>query len=99
MRRRTTAELHVSAAMSVAADVFVPFFFNSLPQLLQINAPLANALGEVKIMRDNEVSSDFFLGFCLSTDFSCSLSAVRAARICERTSSLRAAPFQRGVQV
>jgi hypothetical protein len=40
--------------MSVAADVFVPFFINSPPQLLLINAPLANALGEVRIMRDNE---------------------------------------------
>lgn len=40
--------------MSVAADVFVPFFFNSPPQLLHVSAPLANALGEVKLMRDNE---------------------------------------------
>jgi hypothetical protein len=59
MRRRTTADLHVSAAMSVAADVFVPFFFNSPPQLLQITAPIASALGEVKILRDNEVPHVF----------------------------------------
>ncbi len=50
----TTPDLHISAAMSVAADVFVPFFFNSAPQLLQVSAPLANALVEVKIIRDNE---------------------------------------------
>lgn len=54
LRVRTTSDLSVSSAMSVAADVFVPFFINSPPQLLLINAPLANALGEVRIMRDNE---------------------------------------------
>jgi hypothetical protein len=54
MRLPTTPDLHISAAMSVAADVFVPFFFNTPPQLLQVSAPLANALGEVKIIRDNE---------------------------------------------
>ena len=54
MRLHTTSQLRIGSAMSVAADVFVPFFFNSPPQLLHINAPLANALGEVKILRDNE---------------------------------------------
>ena len=54
MRLPTTPELQITSAMAVAADVFVPLFFNSLPQLLQIHAPLANALGEVKIKRDNE---------------------------------------------
>ncbi len=54
LRLRTTSDMHVGSAMSVAADVFVPFFFNNPPQLLHVSAPLANALGEVKIIRDNE---------------------------------------------
>ena len=54
LRLRTTSDMRVSSAMSVAADVFVPFFFNNAPQLLHVSAPLANALGEVKIIRDNE---------------------------------------------
>ena len=54
MRLPTTPELQITSGMAVAADVFVPLFFSSLPQLLQIDAAPANALGEVKIMRDNE---------------------------------------------
>jgi hypothetical protein len=54
VRLPTSADLHISSSMSVAADVFVPFFFNSPPQLLLVDAPLGNALGEVKIIHNNE---------------------------------------------
>ena len=53
MRLPTTPDLHISAAMSVAADVFVPVVFNRAPQLQHVSVPLANALGLVKIIRDN----------------------------------------------
>jgi hypothetical protein len=54
MRLPISADFHISSSMSVAADVFVPFFFNSPPQLLLIDAPVGNALGEVKIIYSNE---------------------------------------------
>jgi hypothetical protein len=54
MRVPLSSGQHIASSMTVAADVFVPFMFNCQPQLLEISAPFASALGEVKIVHDND---------------------------------------------